>query len=252
MGPLHADLCQLDRLILNSVDIGVKLIPSSTSFNLLTGAAYAPIFKIDIQSAVLKVCKVTIEPDVFTAQAAILSSGVTAKYPLHKTDINSYVIPKGSASWTQNDVFQNKIPTFLAIGLVSSDGFQGDFKKNPFNFAGYDLSTLTVSRDGQVTPFKPLHMNFATGECTEAYRTLLKNGVDGHGLQIEDFLGGHALYCYNLDDEAYDYNCLPQTQPGNLTIEAIFAKALPENVNIIIYASFSGMLQIDQFRAVSI
>lgn len=251
MGPLHADLCQLDRLILNGVDIGVKLYPSSTAFNLMTGAVNAPIFKIDIESAVLKVCKVTVDADVFTAQAAVLGTGVTAKYPLRKTEINTYVIPKGSSSWTQNDIFQNRIPTFMAIGLVSSDGFQGNFQKNPFSLQGYGLNTLTVTNDGRVTPFKPLHMNFSTGECTEAYRTLL-NGCEGHGLRLEDFLSGFALYVYRLDDQAYDFDCIPQTQPGNLTIEAIFSKPLPENVNIVVYASFSGMLQIDKFRAVSI
>ena len=64
-------------------------------------------------------------------------------------------------------------------------------------------------------------------------------------------MNGYALYVYRLDDQAYDYACIPQTQTGNLAIEAQFAKALPENVNIVIYASFSGTIEIDQFRAVS-
>lgn len=251
MGPLHADLCQIDRLILNGVDIGVKLYPSSTTFNLMSSADYAPIFKIQIDSAVLKVCKVTVEPDLFTAQAAVLDSGVTAKYPVRKTEINTYVIPKGTTSWSQNDIFQNRVPTLMVIGFVSAAGFQGDFKKSPFNFASFSLKVLTVFHNGQITPFKPLHMDFDKGECTEAYRTLVKNNEDDIGISLTDFADGYALYVYKLDDQAYDYACVPQTQTGNLAVEAIFAKPLPENVNIIIYASFSGIIEIDQYRTVS-
>ena len=251
MGPLHADLCQMDRLILNGVDIGVKMYPTSTAFNLMSGADYAPIFKIEIDSAVLKVCKVTIEPDVFTAQTAVLESGITAKYPIRNTEINTHVIPKGATSWNQTDIFQNRVPTFMVIGLVSAAAFHGDFKKNPFAFYGWDLSTLTILRNGQMIPFKPLRMDFSTGECIEAYRTLIKDNDRGTNITLDDFLNGYALYVYRLDDQAYDYACIPQTQNGNLAIEAQFAKALPENLNIVIYASFSGMLQIDKFRAVS-
>jgi hypothetical protein len=217
----------------------------------MCGAPYASIFKIEIESAILKVCKVTIEPEVFTAQTAILNSGLPALYPLRTTEINTYVIPKGATSWSQNDIFQNRTPTFMVLGLVAADAFQGDFKRNPFNFQGYDLSTLTVTKDGQITPFSGLRMDFGAGEVTTAYRTLMKDASDEIGVTLKDFLNGYALYVYRLDDQAYDFACTPQTQPGNLAIEAVFNNPLPENVNIIIYASFSGMIKIDQYRSVT-
>ena len=251
MGPLHADLCQIDRLILNGVDIGIKLYPSNASFNLMTGSADASIFKVEIESAVLKVCKVTIEPDLFTAQAAVLGKGVTAKYPVRKTEIKTFVIPKGSSSWSQSDIFQNRIPTFMVIGFVSAAAFQGDFKKNPYNFSGHGLQTLIVTKNGQVTPFKPLHMNFAKGECTEAFRTLIKNTGEGVGIDINDFLKGYALYVYKLDDQVYDYECLAPNEQGNLSVEALFDTPLSENVNALVYAQFPGILEIDQYRSVT-
>ena len=251
MGPLHADLCRVDKLILNGVDIGIKLSPSSTAFNLMTGVDDPSIFKVEIESAVLKVCKVTIEPDLFTAQTAVLGSGVTAKYPLRRTEIKTFVIPKGATSWSQNDIFQNRIPTFLVIGFVSAAGFQGDFKKNPYNFAGWGLETLIVTKNGQVTPFKPLHMNFAKGECTEAFRTLIHNTGEGIDISIDNFLKGYALYVYRLDDQVYDYECLAPNEQGNLSLEGLFDKPLSESVNAVVYAQFPGIIEIDQYRSIT-
>ena len=251
IGKLHADLCHLDKLMVNGVDIGVKLYPSSTDFCLMSPADHAPLYNIEIDSAVLKVCRVQIDPDVFTAHSTVLAKGITAKYPITKSEISSFVVPKGATSWAQSDIFQNRVPTQLIIGLVASKAVQGDFKCNPYNFAGFGLNTLTVTRNGQVVPFKALRLNYATGEISEAYKTLYKDDSDNHGISLEEFRNGYAFYVYRLDDQAYDYACLPQTQSGNLSIEGQFDSPLTENASVIVYAKFTGIIEVDQYRGVS-
>jgi hypothetical protein len=250
IGKLHADLCHIDKLMLNGVDIGVKLYPSRTAFCLMAPAD-DPAYNIEFDSVVLKVCKVQIDPEVYTAQSAVLAKGITAKYPINKSEISSFVIPKGATFWAQSDLFQNRVPTQLIIALVASKAAQGDFKRNPYNFNGFGLNTLTVTKNGQVVPFKSLRLNFKTGEVSEAYKTLYKSDAENHGISLQDFQNGYALYVYRLDDQAYDYACLPQTQAGNLSIEGQFDSALPENVSVIVYAKFSGIVEVDQYRGVS-
>lgn len=257
MGPLHADLCKLGKLLPNGLNIGIKLYRSSTAFSLMTPAKYGDIFNIHISEAVLKVCKVTLEPEIFTAHAAVLSKGITAKYPLQKTEISTYIAQQGATAWAQHDIFQNRIPSLLVVGMVASEAFLGDFKKNPFNFQGFNLSTLTVTRDGQVVPYSPIRMDFDKGMCVEAYTKLVKRMKRVNGampqqeLTLSEFLNGYALYVYELNDTFYDLECLSHLQVGSLSVEAIFDKPLPENVNIVMFAQFDGLVEIDEFRAVT-
>jgi hypothetical protein len=253
MGPLHSDLCKLEKLLPNGVNIGIKLHRANTAFSLMAGAIYASIYKIHIAEAVLKVCKVTLEPEIFTAHSNVMEMGITAKYPLKKTEISTFIVPSGATAWAQHDIFQNRIPLRVVVGLVAATAFVGDFKRNPFNFQGYDLSSLSVTQDGQALPYAPLKMNFEEGACVEAYTKLFnrkKGEQDTQELLMTDFLNGYALYVYELDAKFYHPGCSMQTRAGSLGIEAIFDKPLPENVNIVIYAQFDGLLEIDQFRAV--
>ena len=251
IGRLHGDLCQLDRLLLNGVSIGIKLQPASMAFHLMSGSANTSVYKVELDSITLKVAKVQVENEIFSAHSNILSRGLTAKYPVNKTELSTYVVSKGSTLWTQTDVFQNRIPTILVIGLVSSQAYQGDFTKNPFGFHGYNLKALTVTKDGQIHPFRPIRTNFNTGECTEAYNLLFKDNTVGSGITLADFKHGTALYIYRTDDQFYDFNCQPTSKQGNISIEGDFHDPLPENVNVIIYAQFNGLIEIDQYRTVT-
>jgi hypothetical protein len=250
IGKIHGDLCQMERLILNGVDISIKLYPSSAAFSLMTGTDIK--YQVEIDSPTLKVCKVQLEPDIFTGQASVLSSNnISCKYPIRKSEIKSFVVPKGSSYWAQSDIFQNRVPTFMVIGLVSSQSHLGDYKLNPYVFGAYGLNTLTVTRDGQVTPFKSLRMNYSNEECTEAFRNLFKCEKQKLNITLKDFMNGYALYVYRLDDQIYDYACLPSRESGNLSLETVFDEPLKENINVIVYAQFPGVLEIDQFRNVT-
>lgn len=249
IGPIHADMCQIDRLLLNGVDVSIKLYPSKTAFNLMSSDKYASIYKINIKEAVLKACKVTVDPAIIAAHAAVLSRGITAKYPLMKSELKSFVIPQGQLSFYQGDLFQNKIPAYLVLGIVSAKAFQGDYVSNPFNFSTFDLSNLSVYIDGQSVPFKPLTLNFGGNEFMHAYHNLIGESSSQCGITLDDFKGGYALYVYRLADSTYE-KCSPQDRSGNLSLDATFRTPLPQSVNIILYAKFPALLQIDQFRSI--
>lgn len=57
-GPLYADLCQQDRLIINGVQIGLRLRPHRDEFSLVTIDDLK--YKFEITEAVFKVCFVKI------------------------------------------------------------------------------------------------------------------------------------------------------------------------------------------------
>ena len=90
-----------------------------------------------------------------------------------------------------------------------------------------------------------------TGECAEAYNLLFKDDVGGLAITLANFKYGTALFVYRTDDQFYDYLCQPTCKQGNISVEGEFRDPLPENVNVIIYAQFNGMIEIDQYRTVT-
>ena len=251
-GPLHHDLCQLDRLLPCGVDIRIKLTPSTPAFHLRSDAAYSAVYNVEFESVIFKACKVTLDPTIFMAHATVLSKGITAKYPVKKTEINTYVLQQGIAAWTQSDLFQNRVPSKMIIGLVLSEAFNGSFKHNGYNMQGFDLDTITLTLDGQIAPFKPLKTNFKTGECVEAYRNMYNSNGHQHVITLDDFINGNALFVYELDNQMYNRVCTPKTRSGNTSVELFFNESLKANVNVIVYAQFDTLMEIDQYRTIKI
>ena len=67
-GPLYIDACQQDRLLINGVQIDVKLTPSSDSFVLMTPQG-EKMYTYEIGEAVLKMCQVKLNPGVMISHA---------------------------------------------------------------------------------------------------------------------------------------------------------------------------------------
>ena len=56
--------------------------------------------------------------------------------------------------------------------LVDYDAFNGNYKKNPFNFKNYKLTKISLQYDAQDQPVKPIHCNFDNETVVEAYLSL--------------------------------------------------------------------------------
>ena len=44
--------------------------------------------------------------------------------------------------------------------MMDNDSYNGNYKKNPFNFKHYNLTQIGISVNGEEVPFKPLKLNF--------------------------------------------------------------------------------------------
>ena len=70
-GPIHSDICQQDRLILNQVPICIKFFQSTNQFRLMNGTAVE--YQVEITDAILKVGQVTVNPKIIIAHNEALS-----------------------------------------------------------------------------------------------------------------------------------------------------------------------------------
>ena len=107
--------------------------------------------------------------------------------------------------------------------------------------------------DEHEQPAKPIKGNFTTGHVAEAYVGLFTES--GRAFKDEDidvfivnFVGGYALFCYDLTSDLGDSDHYSLKKTSTVIVEIDFVEALWETINVIIYAEFKNVLEVDRNR----
>ena len=93
MGPIHSNTFFQDRLMLNGVNLRIKLNRAKNVFCLVSSAA-AGNFKVVITEAILFVRKVKVASSIILGHAAGLKHS-SAKYPTRRIDCKVVPISRG-------------------------------------------------------------------------------------------------------------------------------------------------------------
>lgn len=251
LGALHADIFFSERLLLNALDLRVKLTRTSDAFSLV--GAGDSTFKLNISGAALFIKKVTVSPAVRLGhETALLKAN--ALYPLSRVNIKTYSIPENSRVSTHENLFLGLLPKYVVIGLVNHHAFTGARELNPFNFHHYDIEYLALCKDGRQIPAKPYQPDFNHGSSVrEFYSLFTSTGRHLKDLPLsinrEEFNSGYSLFVFNLN-ACEDSDALSPVNTGNIRLEARFRQALPHTVTLLVYACYDSVLEIDSKRRV--
>lgn len=271
--PLFLDLCEQDRLILNGVPINLKFWPNRPAFYLLADNSETR-YEFVITDAYFNACMVDVSPAIVVGHAAALKD-YPALYPILQSDIKSFSIGKGLYDYTIDNIFQGDIPDSVIIGIVSSEAYNGSFKRNPFNFHHFNCNFCGFYINGESAPAQPFKPKFPNDDdktesgdqsvksiqevsYNEAFLSLFGQGYNTNetiGISWGDYPNGYCLYKFDFlekkngnQGENGIISSLPRRGHTRLTLG--FKKPLKESVNVIIYARFPRILQIDQARNV--
>ena len=253
IGCLHSDLFFQDKYLPSDVNIRIRLVRNKDAFCLLSNVNGAA-FKIRINDCKLLVRKVKLSPSVFVAHAKALEQG-NAKYPIRRVVCKTFTVPRGNMDFSQENLFAGQLPTRLVIGCVDNDSFNGSYEKNPFNFKHYNLTQIKVYLDGQQQHIKPLEPNFANNQYIAAYMSLFtgtgKHMKDeGNDLDRSDYPGGYTLYAFDLTPDLAELDHFNLSREGSVRVDLRFANALANTINVIAYAEFENVIEIDRNKNV--
>lgn len=254
IGSIHSDLFFQDKYLPCDVGMKIRLVRNKDSFCLMSSADNAA-FKVKIHDCKLFVRKVKLSPSVFLAHAKALEVG-NAKYPIRRVVCKTFTIPRGNLDFSQENLFTGQLPTRLVLGCVDNDAFNGSYEKNPYNFKHFNLTQMRVMLDGQQQmTIKPIECNYGTNQFIGAYMSLFagtgkQHKDEGNDIQRDDFDKGYAIYAFDLTPDMAEEGHFNLIKEGSVRVDLKFAAALPATVNVVAYAEFENVIEIDRNRNV--
>ena len=258
-GPLLSDVFQVNELLLNGVNLKVKLWPSTNAFRLMSATANA--YKIVFTAVELKMIYVTLSPALITSHAEILNDR-NAHYAFIRNEIKTISIPSGQRSVNIEDFFLGEVADKVVIGFVSATAYSGDESKNPYNFKHYKLSYLDLQVNGVSVKGCPKFpkIKFTTdisstiNECNvvPSYLTLFDSKGSDLDIDLEDYVNGYFLHVFDTTatDPCSDTNNKTMQQKGNMKLSLQFEEDLSETVMLIVRGSFPSYFEVDSSRNV--
>ena len=253
VGLIHGDIFFQDRLLLNGISLKLTFHRSKNSFCLLTPFPDNN-YRVQIVEASLYVRKVSVSPAVSLSHSKSLLS-LTAKYPLRRVEVKTFSIPQGNQSFTRENLFLGHIPKRVVIGLVDNVSFNGDYRRNPFNFKHYGLNYLGLYVDNEQTPWRPLQPKFSGKDDAYmmAYQTLF-SGTNtlfqdtGNHIDREDYETGYSLFAFDLSPDLSSGSHFNLVKRSNMRLELKFSTALTSTVTAIILSETESVLEVDSAR----
>jgi hypothetical protein len=253
MGCIHSDLFFQEKYLPSDVGLRLRLVRNKNAFCLMS-SAQQPAYKIKLHDCKLFVRKIKLSPSVFVAHAKALEVG-NAKYPVRRVICKTFTVPRGNLDFSQENLFTGQLPTRLVIGCVDNDSYNGAYDKNPFNFKHYNLNQIKVYLDGQHQHIRPLEPNFANNHFVGAYMSLFSGTGkvqrdEGNDISREDYPGGYALYAFDLTPDLAEEGHFNLVKEGSVRLDLKFTAALANTINVIAYAEFENVIEIDRNRNV--
>lgn len=255
IGHLHSDIFNQEKLLINGVELRVRLVYSRDGFAIMDKTG---VCSYKITEASLFVRRVKISPGILISHANSLAK-TTAKYPITRVEVKNVVLHSGIQAESMDNVILGQLPKRIILGLVSNLAFNGNRTLNPYNFNHHNLNYLALYVDGVQIPTKALQPSFKNKKYIEAYHTVFSGtGIhflnQGNSITRTDYPNGYCLYAFDLtpDLSANSDSHFNLIRHGAVRIEMRFDDTLDKTLNCIIYAEFDSVLEIDQSRQVSI
>ena len=191
-----------------------------------------------------------------------------ALYPIRRVECKILTVPSNLPSTRQDNIFSGIIPKTFVVGFVTAKAAGGNYGQNPYNFAHFGVTSLSLTANGEEIPFKQLTLKYpkkANGEIDttagedddldfdEAYNTLFSGTgkiYSNAGLDIDrdDYPGGFALYAFDLTpDMCKSSQYFNTVQRGSLSLALTF-ESQKDPLALVCYGDFENVIRIDAER----
>ena len=128
---------------------------------------------------------------------------------------------------------------------------------NPFVFEPFKLNHFQAYVNGEPLLTEVFQPDFANGKFTREYRWFMDNlgyahDRDSNGITMEEYKTNTFFIPFDLSPDLSNGATLTQPKDGSLDFLVSFDQALPENINMLVFATFNEVILIDNLRNVTL
>ena len=199
-------------------------------------------------------CQLRLNETVYRNLSAQRHNGKElATYPTVRSEIRTFSMQGNLTLFDIPNLFQNRVPDCLIVGLLDSRAFNGDVTRDPFFFQKFGLSSIRQIVRGEEYPYETLQLahNTAARDNLGYFRFLQANGAwckkKGNMVEREDWGQGKNCTLVMFDNVANgcaDSQRLNSKQTGDLQLSLEFGAAPGTNITVLVYGEFENLLEI--------
>ena len=238
--------------------------PDFYTFSTLTSGTgvkrYVTLREQDVDIT-LHLCRLSLNPDIYSSlEEECKFQKEVVKYPVVRDQIRSFTFNGATTVWTQDNLFLNRVPQRMIVGILDSTAFNGAKEKYPFAFQSKGVTSIRQFIEGEEYPYVTLE--FAgnnTLKDWEGYRRFLD--AAGSVAKHREFMVKPGDWGHNKNCTLYMWNNVPSgdadgpklnpKQTGNVRLEIKFRAALNANITILVWGEFESVIYIDHLGAVT-
>lgn len=248
-GKIHSDIFNINKLLLNNVNITIKLSRSNDSF-CLNGSSN-DVYKVKIDEAQLKVRRQNISPTTMLAHTMSLEKA-TAKYPVKRVIVKPFTLPIQTNKTTITGIHNGIVPRRVVLGIVDTEAYAGKKNKNPFNFQHYKLSNLILKIASRSIPYSSgLSFNFPAKNYVEGYNTLFQGIREApNNIDYEAYGNGNTIFAFDLTPDQCSGDHFSLLRDGSVDLDITFSDAPNTSITLLVYLEFDNIIEINKNRQV--
>ena len=168
-GMLHVDLFNTGRMLIQGVDLKIRL-------NGITAVNTDVRLKAGDLNMKFYACMVKVRSDVYNHIAsARLHRNLDVYYPTVRSEIRTYTLQNLHSTFEATNMFNGRVPDRVFVGIVYQDAFSGKYGYNPFIFKKDKITSIKQVVEGEEYPYLPLELHGADDELDmSGYHRLLQ------------------------------------------------------------------------------
>ena len=245
-GTLAHDFFSIPSYLPSGLQIILRLWPHSSEFSLLN-AMDTDTYKVKITECVLVMEGIEPTSSTLTAHNKILAD-TPALFFYKRSNIRTFTIPTNISTWQMYQIFTDEIPFDLIVGIVDSESYLGNDKRNPFLFGTHNVNFISFASEGYQS--QSFSMNYEEKQYAAAYRALYEPDAGsispGGVVKYTDFPQGYTLYRFRLGPMAHERS--NRLRHGNTRLTINFAKPTSVSLTAIVYGRFHDYFTMDMAR----
>ena len=205
-------------------------------------------YKIEISKLKLKVRKYDVSQDVKNYYSKMLKTKPpTIAYT--KNVMRTYTKPKGDFDLSHHNLFQSsRLPERVYVMMVEQDAFNGNLKKNPFNFQTFDFKEASLIVNDVCEPSipykndddyssRPCYFDFLENTGTSAFE------MDSSWITEKEYTNGYFILAWDRSPTKDNGLYTHKMDGGTMGLRLSVKEALKNNIMVIVYASYTDTLQ---------